>query len=135
MAGGLEKWSHLEMRAVIRFLCAKNVSVSEGPPRKCPDMLSDGIILLHDNARLHTARKTQELLQKFTREVWSHSLNSPDLAPNLVSKRLSGARFSSDTGMKTAAENWLAGEVRHFYEARLKKLVWRSDKCIDLVIM
>ncbi|GBO38951.1 hypothetical protein AVEN_73504-1 [Araneus ventricosus] len=33
-------------------------------------MLSDGVILLHDNT--HTARKTQELLRRFKWEVWSH---------------------------------------------------------------
>ncbi|GBM07965.1 hypothetical protein AVEN_46782-1 [Araneus ventricosus] len=33
-------------------------------------MLSDGVIILHVT---HTARKTQELLQKFKWEVWSHS--------------------------------------------------------------
>ncbi|GBN25991.1 hypothetical protein AVEN_253102-1, partial [Araneus ventricosus] len=37
--------------------------------RKRPGMLSDGVILLHDNT--HISRKTQELLQKFKWEVWS----------------------------------------------------------------
>ncbi|GBM72519.1 hypothetical protein AVEN_263464-1 [Araneus ventricosus] len=49
---------------------------------KRPGMLNDGVILLHDNARPHTARKTQELLQKFKWEVWSHPPYSPDLAPS-----------------------------------------------------
>ncbi|GBO16839.1 hypothetical protein AVEN_13405-1 [Araneus ventricosus] len=40
--------------------------------RKRPGMLSDGVILLHDNT--HTARKTEELLRKFKWEVWSHPL-------------------------------------------------------------
>ncbi|GBM77286.1 hypothetical protein AVEN_205626-1 [Araneus ventricosus] len=34
-------------------------------------MLSDGVILLHDNT--HNASKTQELLRKFKWEVRSHS--------------------------------------------------------------
>ncbi|GBN31486.1 hypothetical protein AVEN_33003-1 [Araneus ventricosus] len=43
-------------------------------------MLSDGVILLHDNT--HTARKTQELLRKFKWEVWSHTPNSRVWVPN-----------------------------------------------------
>ncbi|GBN91534.1 hypothetical protein AVEN_189220-1 [Araneus ventricosus] len=34
----------------------------------------------------------------------------PDLAPNLGSKHLSGTRFSSDSDVKTVAENWLNGQ-------------------------
>ncbi|GBM99390.1 hypothetical protein AVEN_168924-1 [Araneus ventricosus] len=68
-------------------------------------MLSDGVILLHENA--HIARKTQELVPKFKLPVWSHSPYSPDLAPNLGSKQLSGTRFSSESDVKTVTENWL----------------------------
>ncbi|GBN15546.1 hypothetical protein AVEN_205222-1, partial [Araneus ventricosus] len=85
--------------------------------RKRPGMLSDSVIFLHINA--HTARKTQELLQKFKWEVWSHSPYSPDLAPNLGSKHLSGTRLSSDSDVKTAAKN----RGRDFYQAGLNKLV------------
>ncbi|GBN19288.1 hypothetical protein AVEN_254249-1 [Araneus ventricosus] len=66
-------------------------------------MLSDGATLLHDN--IHTARKTQEWLRKFKWEVWS-----PDSAPNLDSKHLSGTRFSSESDVKTVAEDWLNGQ-------------------------
>ncbi|GBM43651.1 hypothetical protein AVEN_225175-1 [Araneus ventricosus] len=66
----------------------------------------------------HTARKTQELLQKFEWEVWSHpSPYSPDLAPNLGSKRLSGSGFFSNSDVKTSAENWLNEQGRDFYES------------------
>ncbi|GBN38578.1 hypothetical protein AVEN_45983-1 [Araneus ventricosus] len=80
-------------------------------------MLSDSVIPMHDN--IHTARKTQELLPKFKWEVWSHPLYSPDLASNLGSKHLSGAMFSSDSDVKTSAENWGHG----FYQGGLNKLV------------
>ncbi|GBM66623.1 hypothetical protein AVEN_166369-1 [Araneus ventricosus] len=66
-------------------------------------MLSDGAILLHDN--IHTARKTQERLRKFKWEVWN-----PDSAPNLDSKHLSGTRFSSESDVKTVAEDWVNGQ-------------------------
>ncbi|GBL89514.1 hypothetical protein AVEN_87850-1 [Araneus ventricosus] len=92
-------------------------------------MLSDGIILLHDNT--HTATKTQELLQKFKWEVWSHLTYSPDLAPITCSKHLSGKRFSSNSDAKTAAENWFIGQGRDFYQAGLNNLVLRSDKCLN----
>ncbi|GBM54767.1 hypothetical protein AVEN_259939-1 [Araneus ventricosus] len=68
-------------------------------------MLSDGVILLPDNT--HSASKTQELLQKFKWAVWSQS---PDLAANPSSKHLSGTRFSSESDVKTVAENWLNGQ-------------------------
>ncbi|GBN78904.1 hypothetical protein AVEN_31799-1 [Araneus ventricosus] len=72
-------------------------------------MLSDGVILLHGNA--NTARKTQELLRKFKWEVWNHPTPySPDTAPNLGSKHLSGTRFSSESDVKIVVENWLNGQ-------------------------
>ncbi|GBN30069.1 hypothetical protein AVEN_254793-1 [Araneus ventricosus] len=78
-------------------------------------MLSDDFILLHDNARPHTARKTQELLQKFKWGVWIHLTYSPDWAPSdyflspKFKEHLSGTSFSSDSDVKTAAENRLIG--------------------------
>ncbi|GBN60335.1 hypothetical protein AVEN_90834-1 [Araneus ventricosus] len=71
-------------------------------------MLSDGVILLHDN--IHTIRKTQELLQKFKWEVWSQPPYSTDSAPNLGSKLLSRTRFSSEGDVKIVVENWLNGQ-------------------------
>ncbi|GBO44740.1 hypothetical protein AVEN_138332-1 [Araneus ventricosus] len=71
-------------------------------------MLSDGVILLHENT--HTSHKIQELLQKFKWKVCSHPPYSPDLAPNLGSKHSSGTRFSSESDVKTVVENWLNGQ-------------------------
>ncbi|GBN03730.1 hypothetical protein AVEN_164036-1 [Araneus ventricosus] len=71
-------------------------------------MFSDGVIMLHDNT--HISLKTQELLQKFKLEVWSHPPYSPDLVPNLSSNHLSGTIFSSSSDVKTYAENWITGQ-------------------------
>ncbi|GBO24014.1 hypothetical protein AVEN_144781-1 [Araneus ventricosus] len=72
-------------------------------------MLSDGVILLHDN--IHTALKTQELLRKFNWEVSvTPAALQPESAPNLGSKHLSGTRFSSNSDVKTVVENWFNGQ-------------------------
>ena len=43
--------------------------------------LTRGVILLHDNARPHTANTITALLQKFKWEVLGHPPYSPDLSP------------------------------------------------------
>ncbi|GBL93159.1 hypothetical protein AVEN_42622-1 [Araneus ventricosus] len=78
-------------------------------------MLSNVVILLSEN--IPTALKSQELLQKFKREVWSHPPNKQDLVPNLCSKCLYGTTFCSNSDVKTAAENWLNGQGPDFNKA------------------
>ncbi|GBN51810.1 hypothetical protein AVEN_91818-1 [Araneus ventricosus] len=92
-------------------------------------MLSDGVILLNDDS--HTARKDKKLLQKFKWKVWTQPPYSPDLATNLGSKHLYATRFSSNSDVKTAAENCLNGQGRDFYQAGLNKLVLLSDNCLN----
>ena len=68
-------------------------------------MLSVGVVLLHDNARPHTERRSTHLLQEISWEVLNHPLYSPDLAPGDIhvlhpKKFLSGQRqrFQHDRG-------------------------------------
>ncbi|GBM26009.1 hypothetical protein AVEN_141970-1 [Araneus ventricosus] len=86
-----------------------------------------GVILQHDNT--HTARKTQELLQKCKEEVWGHPQPpmQPRLTPNMGSILLSGTRFSSNSDVKTASENC----EHDFYQAGLNKLVLCLDECLN----
>jgi len=44
--------------------------------------LSQGIVLLHDKARSHTAHLTINTAQKLNWEVLEHPAHSPDLAPS-----------------------------------------------------
>jgi histone-lysine N-methyltransferase SETMAR len=45
-------------------------------------MLTSSVVLLHDNARPHTAARTKALLQKFRRDLFDQPPYSPDLAPS-----------------------------------------------------
>ena len=66
------------------------------------ELLSKGIVLLHDNARPHTAAHTGETLRKLKFKVMAHPPYSPDLVPSDYhvfgppKEVLRDRRFSSD---------------------------------------
>ena len=99
--------------------------------------LSKGIVLLHDNARPHTAAHTVETLQKLNFEVLAHPPYSPDLAPSdchlfgPLKEALRGRRFTSDQELKEAVHAWLAAQPKTFYSEGIKKFVQRWKKCIE----
>ena len=69
---------------------------------KRPRMLSDGIILLHGNARPNTANLIRDKLQRFGWETLQHPPYIPDLSPcdfhifGDLKKDIRGRLFHSD---------------------------------------
>jgi hypothetical protein len=57
-------------------------------------MLTNGVVLLHANARPHTVYRTGTLLEHFNWELFDHPIYSPDLSP-------------SDYQMFIYLKNWL----------------------------
>lgn len=100
-------------------------------------MLSAGVVLLHDNARPHTAAETRDLINSFGWEEFHHPPYSPDLAPSdyhlfrYLKNFLGGKRFDTDEELKTAVKNWLSSQEAEFYEKGITKLVDRYDKCLN----
>ncbi|GBO38699.1 Histone-lysine N-methyltransferase SETMAR [Araneus ventricosus] len=100
-------------------------------------MLASGIVLLHDNARPHTAVATTILLQRFGWEVFDHPPYSPDLAPSdfhlfAHMKRWLGEQiFATDNELQTCVQNWLKTQAAAFYDEGIGKLVPRYDKCMN----
>ena len=71
--------------------------------------LGHGIVLLHNNVRLHNARQTQVLLrEQFHWVIFEHPPCSSDLAPSELSlfpkmkEHLTGKRFANDEDLKNA---------------------------------
>jgi hypothetical protein len=62
-------------------------------------MLTYGVVLLHDNARSHTAARTRALVEHFNWELFDHPPDSPHLA-------------MSDYHLFTCLKNWLGSQ--HF---------------------
>ncbi|GBN45965.1 Histone-lysine N-methyltransferase SETMAR [Araneus ventricosus] len=100
-------------------------------------MLTDGILLLHDNARPHTAAQTRALLASFGWEVLDHHPYSPDLATSdfhlfcHLKHHLGGNHYNDDERVKTAVTSWLLEQATSFYEEGIQNLVVRYDKCLN----
>jgi len=104
---------------------------------KRPRLLTRGVILLHDNARPHTARLTVEFVDNLGLDLLSHPLYSPDLAPSdyhlfgPMKKMLRGRRFTSDIEAQNVVREWLTQQPASFYAEGIQKLVARWDKCLN----
>ena len=76
-------------------------SLVDAVRRKRPDLRNQGWMLLHDNARPHTAKVVGEFLHRNNIDVLPHPPYSPDLAPcdfwlfSHLKKPLRGRQFSS----------------------------------------
>ena len=99
-------------------------------------LLSSGVLLLHENARPHTAIHTLQTLVKLGFTVVEHPAYSPDLAPfdyhlfGPLKDALRGRRFPSDEGVKEAVHEWLAAQPKTFFSEGIQKLLERWNKRI-----
>lgn len=101
-------------------------------------LLSSGVVLLHDNARPHTAAATGQLLDRFRWDIFDHPPYSPDLAPSdyhlfmHLKKWLALQRFGNDDELKNGVTKWFKTQAGNFYEDGILKLLKRYQKCVDV---
>ena len=101
-------------------------------------MLTKGIVLLHDNAWLHTAARTNALIRLFNWEIFVHPPYSPDLAPSdyhlftKVKVWLDTQRFHTYEELMDRVNNWLHNLAAPFFDAGPQKLVSWYDKCLNV---
>jgi histone-lysine N-methyltransferase SETMAR len=99
--------------------------------RKIPGLLAAGVILLHDNARRHTAAATVNHIATFGWERLDHAPYSPDLAPSdfhffpTLKRTLEGRRFTANEDVEATVRT----QDTDFYQQGFFKLVKRWDKC------
>ncbi|GBL85047.1 hypothetical protein AVEN_221285-1 [Araneus ventricosus] len=102
------------------------------------EMLSGGIVLLHDIARPHIAAATQELLDQFGWKFFYLPPYIPDLAPSdfhlflKLKEFLGGKRFGSDEELENAVTTWLNELAAEEYDMGILKLVEIYDKCLNI---
>ena len=97
---------------MIRFLVAEGAA-KRHKMSKHPEMLSDGIILLNDNDRPHTANVVRNKLQRFGWETLKNPSYSPDLFPcdfhifGDLKKDIRGLRFHSEEEVQEWVRLWI----------------------------
>ena len=102
-----------------------------------PGMLWDGIILLHDNARPHTANLVRDKLQRFGWETRQHPPYSPNLSPwdfhifGYLKKDIRGRRFHSEEELQEWVRLCIHQRTTYFYTTGIDRLVSQCDKCIN----
>jgi hypothetical protein len=87
-------------------------------------LLTSGVVLLHDDARLHTAACTRALLDHFNWELFDHPPYSPDLAPgdnHLFKNWLGSQRFNNNELME-GVKTWLSSQVADFSDIGIQNL-------------
>lgn len=105
--------------------------------RKRRDQPIREVILLHDNARPHTAALTVSKLREMHWTQLDHPPYSPDLSPcdfhlfGPLKEALGGQRFEDDEGVEGFVRNWLLTQPASFYDAAIKNLPSRWEKCIS----
>ena len=147
------------MRSVIQFFAAKIESVAEihhhlvsvyGPEcmsiqmvrrwhtsiSKGKGLLSNEILLVHDNAHPHSARVTQNSLESLQRKIFDRSSYSPDSAPSdfqvfpHFNEHLRGQCFETEMEVKQTVDAWLQNLGTQWFKEGFEKLFLCYRKCI-----
>ena len=103
---------------------------------KCRGLLSERVLLLHDNASPHTAVHTVDTLRSLIFEVLKHPPYSPDLVPSdfhlfgPVKEHLWGQKFADYNEVMETVQSWLKAIPKSFFLEGIHKLVDRWTKCV-----
>jgi histone-lysine N-methyltransferase SETMAR len=96
--------------------------LKEAIRRTRPGLLTNrlAVLLLHDNARLHSATATMNVLNSWGWEILQHPPYSADLAPSdfhlfpKMKKHLRGHRFHSNEDVRNEIKKWLLAQDAFF---------------------
>jgi transposase len=95
------------------------------------------ILLLHDNARPHTAHTTIDALEMLKFEVLSHPPYNPDLAPSdfhffpHLKRYLKGTHLTSDDEVKQGVISWIKQRTPEFSIHSMHKLLLRWKNVLN----
>lgn len=98
--------------------------------------LTKGVLLLHDNAPVHTSHVATAAIHRCGFEQLRHPPYSPDLAPSdfylfpKMKKELRGKKFRDDDEVKSAISAYFDAQDKTYFFDGINKLYARSQKCI-----
>ncbi|GBM89645.1 hypothetical protein AVEN_260664-1 [Araneus ventricosus] len=102
------------------------------------DILTSGVLLIHDNARPHSTAVTQQLLQQFKWDASDHPVYSPDIATSdfhlfpQLKNWLGGPSFQKNEEIQSKVKAHFISLVTTFFEKGIGNLAHRYHKCLNL---
>ncbi|GFO50473.1 histone-lysine N-methyltransferase SETMAR [Plakobranchus ocellatus] len=106
--------------------------------RKRPGLLRSGVVLQHDNATPHMAKRTKEWLEHYRWDIIPHPAHSPDLAPSDIhlfgplKRHLGGKKFEYEDELIDEVRDWFSKFDADFFTRGIYSLLPRRQKCIAL---
>ncbi|EZA60680.1 Histone-lysine N-methyltransferase SETMAR [Ooceraea biroi] len=106
--------------------------------RRLGKVKKHGVLLLHDNARPHVAKKTIKKLSELNIEVLPHPPYSPDISPTdyhlfkHLDGFLTGKVFQEEKRVKDAFHEFIGSRSSDFFKHGIDTLVSRWNKCIEI---
>ena len=137
---GIVYWEVLDYGQTVDSIiyCQQLDRLAEALKRNRPELVNrKGVILLHDNARPHTSRVTQQKIRELGYEVLPHPAYSPDIAPSdyhlfrSLQHFLSGKIFADRDEIKSALDSFFAEKSTSFFMDGIKSLVNRWQMVVD----
>ncbi|GBM11542.1 hypothetical protein AVEN_240676-1 [Araneus ventricosus] len=101
-------------------------------------ILTSGVVLIHDNARIHSAVVTQQLLEQFKCDVYDHTAYCPDLSTSdfqllpELKNRLGGQSFQKNEEIQSNVKAHHTPLAARFFEEGIGCLIYRFDKCLKI---
>ena len=98
---------------------------------------SNKVLFLHDKALPHTPKIVKDLIKDFGREVLSHPLYSPDIAPSnfhlfrSLSSALADKKFQNKEEVYNILRKFFDEKKRSFYSRGIKLLKEKWAKVIE----
>ena len=91
-------------------------------------MLHRGVLLLHDNAPVHSAHVAQAAIREAGFEQLPHPPYSPDLAPSdfhlfpHLKRHLRGKRYADDNSLIEAVQDWFEHRPAQFFQSGIEAI-------------
>ena len=134
---GIVHWELLGIGMTISadVYCEQLDRVQEALKEKRPHR--EKVLILHDNATPHTAKKTKEKLAELEWEVLPHPPYSPDLAPTdfklfrSLQNHLNDNEFKSEEEIRTFLEEFIESRSSGFFVRGFTDLVERWKAVIE----
>lgn len=107
-------------------------------PMKRRGKLSRGVLLLQDNARIHTAAEVRAILDKNKFELLPHPPYSPDIAPSdyhlfaNLKNHLSDKKFATQADLMEGLKAYFEAQPKSFYFSGIDKLKDRLKAVIEV---